>query len=313
MGSLLWITALLVTVHGQHCNDNHKRDELMHKIDEYFNHHTNFDVLKIVMEQYIYPEMYLIDLGRHPQDIQEHGHHHHHRNVLNVIRRGHADHAHELNHEIEHLRKEMEHIVHEMHHLNDVCVFEILYMIEEKLGLPHLGKTTVAPHTQHVTTQPLPTTQPPLSTTTTTVSPTTTLPPLNISNVCNGLEFVQAAALGIIQVNSKAGYCSDRTNSQSEALVLNTCHSGAPGTWTKGYNVMQNCRRIPKFTPIATFVFGMYPMDGTAMSGVFIKCTTKGFQMSVQICGHGPKIFDVEAGSTHGSRENGNNYYTINW
>lgn len=36
----------------------------------------------------------------------------------------------------------MEHIVHEMHHLNDVCVFEILYMIEGKFRFG-IGKLIV--------------------------------------------------------------------------------------------------------------------------------------------------------------------------
>ena len=44
---------------------------------------------------------------------------------------------------------------------------------------------------------------------------------------------------------------------------------------------MQNCARIPKYTPIATFLFGQYVTDGTSLSGVFLKCTPTGFEVKL--------------------------------
>ncbi|XP_061171771.1 uncharacterized protein LOC133181249 [Saccostrea echinata] len=270
----------------QHCNDPHKRNEIIHKVEDYFRHHPDLNLLQTVVEHYIYPDMYMVDLGRHPHHFHEHPHHH-----------------------------GLEHLVHDMDNLNNECVSEILYRIEEILGLPHLGKTTPITHAPHhtTTTTPAPITTTKVPFTTTTAPTTTTVPPLNVSHTCNGLEFVQTVAIGKTVVNTKAGLCTDGTHSQSEALVLKTCHAADPATWSKGYNVMQNCPRIPKYTPISTFVFGMYPMDGSAMSGVFIKCTSDGFQMSIQVCGHGPLIFNVHAGPGNQGRENANNYYTIDW
>lgn len=36
-------------------------------------------------------------------------------------------------------------------------------------------------------------------------------------------------------------------------------------------------------------------------------------QMAVQVCGHGPLIFEVQTGLNHSGRENPYNYYTVNW
>ncbi|XP_062598599.1 uncharacterized protein LOC134260031 [Saccostrea cucullata] len=309
MISFLWIIAVFAVVSCQHCDHPEKRDEIIHKIEDYFRHHPDLNLLQTVLEHYIYPDMYMVDLGRHPHHL--HHQHHHRREVLQ--KRAHGHHDDHQKHEIDKLRKEMEHLVHDLEHLDNTCISEILYKIEEILGLPHLGKTTQAPHVPHHTTAPAPSTPTTIPVTTTTTPTTTTVPPLNVSHTCNGLEFVQTVAIGKTVIHPEAGLCTDGTQSQSEALVLKTCHSAAPATWSKGYNVMQNCQRIPKYTPVSTFVFGMYPMDGSAMSGVFIKCTSDGFQMSVQVCGHGPLIFNIHTGAGSQGRENANNYYTVNW
>lgn len=306
--------------YGESCDNDHKKNEIIHKIDDYFKHHHNQELLKHVLEHYIYPDMYIVDLGRHYEVLQQEHHHHehhkppHHHHTSTIFgKRSHSQ------HEIDHLTKELEHLVKEMDDLNDACVLDIVYFVEGKLGLSHLGKTTVpthAPPTTHAvhhttTTTTTTTTKPQVTTTLPPV--TTTLPPLNIPHVCNGLEFVQAVAIGNTVLNPRAGLCTDGTHSQSEALVLNTCHADSPATWKSGYNVMQNCDRIPRYTPIATFLFGMYSMDGSSLSGVFINCTPNGFKMAVQVCGHGPLIFEVQTGLNHSGRENPYNYYTVNW
>lgn len=61
------------------------------------------------------------------------------------------------------------------------------------------------------------------------------------AHMCNGLEFVQAVAIGNTVLNNRAGLCTDGTHSQSEALVLNTCHADSPSTWKSGYNVINTC------------------------------------------------------------------------
>lgn len=48
--------------------------------------------------------------------------------------------------------------------------------------------------------------------------------------------------------------------------------------------VMQNCAQIPKYTPVATFLFGQYVSDGTVLSGVFLKCTATGFEVTTKYC-----------------------------
>ncbi|XP_062576400.1 uncharacterized protein LOC134238288 [Saccostrea cucullata] len=192
------------------------------------------------------------------------------------------------------------------HHIED----EIL------LRLPHAVSThPTTAHTTHPTHKvTTPTTTTTIKPTTTTVAPSTTSRPimLNISNSCDHLLFVRSLAIGKPLVSSDAGRCTDLTNSQSEALLLATCGAEPPKMWTQGQNVMQNCNRIPKFTPISTFLFGQYATDGTALSGVFIKCTAEGFQMAAQICGHGPQIFELrsEVGKT---RENADSYYIVQW
>uniref|UniRef100_K1PLY5 Uncharacterized protein n=1 Tax=Magallana gigas TaxID=29159 RepID=K1PLY5_MAGGI len=198
--------------YGESCDNDHKKN---------------------VLEHYIYPDMYIVDLGRHYEVLQQEHHHHEH---------------HKPPHH--HHTSTMEHLVKEMDDLNDACVLDIVYFVE--------------------------------------------------AHVCNGLEFVQSVAIGNTVLNPRAGLCTDGTHSQSEALVLNTCHADSPATWKSGYNVMQNCDRIPRYTPIATFLFGMYSMDGSSLSG-----------MAVQVCGHGPLIFEVQTGLNHSGRENPYNYYTV--
>lgn len=305
----------IAAAYGESCDNDHKKNEIIHKIDEYFKrHHHDQELLKHVLGQYIYPDMYMVDLGRDVHHLHEHpdhhNHHHHHHDQHTVYttfgKRSYDQ------HDIEHLTKELEHLVKEMDGLNNACVLDIVYFVEGKLGLSHLGKTTVTTHAPPTTHAVHHTTS---TTTTTTTKPpvTTTLPPLNVSHMCNGLEFVQAVAIGNTVLNPRAGLCTDGTHSQSEALVLNTCHADSPSTWKSGYNVMQNCDRIPRYTPIATFVFGMYSMDGSSMSGVFINCTPNGFKMAVQVCGHGPLIFEVQTGPNHSGRENPYSYYTVDW
>uniref|UniRef100_K1QFW1 Uncharacterized protein n=1 Tax=Magallana gigas TaxID=29159 RepID=K1QFW1_MAGGI len=99
---------------------------------------------------------------------------------------------------------------------------------------------------------------------------------------CDPLLFVRALATGVPLTHPDAGICTDNMHSQSEALLLRTCEASSPSTWTQGVNVMQNCAQIPKYTPVATFLFGQYVSDGTVLSGVFLKCTATGFENNVR-------------------------------
>ncbi|XP_048730876.1 uncharacterized protein LOC125648029 [Ostrea edulis] len=191
---------------------------------------------------------------------------------------------------------------------------------------PHKTTTTLPPTT--TTLPPTTTTIPPTTTTlppttamppTTTTIPittmteqpsTTTLPPLNLKT-CDAFAFVMALASGDKVLQQSAGLCSDGTHSQSEAVLLKTCKSPAPSTWTAGPKVIENCSRIPAYTPIATFEFGQYNMDSSSLSGIFVECTDDGFKMAAQLCGHGPEIYTIHKGGST-LRQDANSYFVVN-
>ena len=52
-----------------------------------------------------------------------------------------------------------------------------------------------------------------------------------------------------------------------------------PPMSTYELQVMQNCGRIPKYTPVSTFLFGQYTMDGSGVSGIFLDCLSDGFKV----------------------------------
>lgn len=54
---------------------------------------------------------------------------------------------------------------------------------------------------------------------------------------CDPLLFVRALATGVPLTHPDAGICTDNIHAQSEALLLRTCESSAPSTWTQGVNV----------------------------------------------------------------------------
>lgn len=181
--------------------------------------------------------------------------------------------------------------------------------------------TTVQVTTQPITTKkPVTTTMPPATTTmppaTTTMPPATTnmpgstLPPLNLKT-CDPLAFVMVLANGNQVLNDNAGLCTDGTHSAPEAVVMQTCKAPVPSAWTAGPKVLENCARIPAYTPIATFEFGQYNLDSSSLSGIFVECTDDGFKIAAQLCGHGPEIFTLHRGGST-LRQNPDSYYVIN-
>lgn len=57
------------------------------------------------------------------------------------------------------------------------------------------------------------------------------------TETCDAFAFVMALASGDKVLQQSAGLCSDGTHSQSEAVLLKTCKSPAPSTWTAGPKV----------------------------------------------------------------------------
>lgn len=112
-------------------------------------------------------------------------------------------------------------------------------------------------------------------------------------------------------LNDNAGLCTDGTHSAPEAVVMQTCKAPAPSAWTAGPKVLENCARIPAYTPIATFEFGQYNLDSSSLSGIFVECTDDGFKIAAQLCGHGPEIFTLHRGGST-LRQNPDSYYVIN-
>ncbi|XP_022319897.2 uncharacterized protein LOC111122402 [Crassostrea virginica] len=294
----------------QDCNNEHKRDEIVkalnHLVDPRHPHILN-------ATKSFYADMLLYDLQHNHQpqaipdkrDLKRGAHH------LAEKRAHHHDLSH-VQHDLDHYKREM------MEHMNLICVSQILWELENLLSYPHEVTTHSTPPTSHVThhrtttAKTTTTSTTTTKTTSTTHAPTTTVPMLNVSAECDPLSFVRALANGVPLVHPYAGRCTDTTNTQSEALILTTCESPAPTTWKQGLNVMQNCARIPKYTPIATFLFGQYVTDGTSLSGVFLKCTPTGFEMSVQLCGHGPQIFELRSGSGS-ARQDANSYFIVEY
>ncbi|XP_062598515.1 uncharacterized protein LOC134259939, partial [Saccostrea cucullata] len=216
------------------------------------------------------------------------------------------------------------------------CLTKLQQYCEELLHIqPHSSHTTTQkptekPTTTHhvtphkTTTKEKTTTMPPTTTTvklttteattsqaaTTTAETTTVLPPLNLT-ICDAFAFVMALASGDKVLDRHAGLCSDGTHSQSEAVLYQTCKAPDASTWTAGPKVMDNCARIPAYTPIATFEFGQYNLDSSSLSGIFVECTDDGFKVAAQLCGHGPEIYTIHKGGST-LRQDANNYYVVN-
>eukprot|EP00105_Crassostrea_gigas_P017917 XP_011435870.1 PREDICTED: uncharacterized protein LOC105334201 [Crassostrea gigas] len=291
--SILSILDASFAVHVEVCDNEHKRDEII-KGFSHLVHDANNAELNASKDFYADMLLYALQNKQPPQAIP--------------AKRAHVHIDHHFSDKLEHYRKDM------LHHMNLICVSQILWELENILGYPHEVATVATQPTHHVTHAKTTTTtrHTTATTTTTTPIPTTTLPMLNVSAACDPLLFVRALATGVPLTHPDAGICTDNMHSQSEALLLRTCEASSPSTWTQGVNVMQNCAQIPKYTPVATFLFGQYVSDGTVLSGVFLKCTATGFEISVQICGHGPQIFELSSTSGN-TRQNADSYYIVEW
>ncbi|XP_046562125.1 uncharacterized protein LOC124271098 [Haliotis rubra] len=111
--------------------------------------------------------------------------------------------------------------------------------------------------------------------------------------------------------HGKAGRCADGAADRSEALVLSYCNVPDVDQWHPGLKVVDICCMVPAYTPVATFVFGIYVEDEHSISGVFLGCTDQGFSMAVQLCGHPPMIVNLTKTNAGGFVEDANNYHVL--
>ncbi|XP_060554098.1 uncharacterized protein LOC132715132 isoform X2 [Ruditapes philippinarum] len=112
--------------------------------------------------------------------------------------------------------------------------------------------------------------------------------------------------------NPNASICARGQHTSHEAFVLTECDvPTTPATWKQGVNVMSRCASsnpIPYDTPIASFDHGLYSSVGS-LSGVFLGCTSDGFQIAFQTCGRAPEITELQLGDLFS--QTSINYFTI--
>ncbi|XP_067686849.1 uncharacterized protein [Haliotis asinina] len=108
-----------------------------------------------------------------------------------------------------------------------------------------------------------------------------------------------------------AGRCVDGAADRSEAVVLSYCNVPDVNQWHPGPKVVDVCCMVPPYTPVATFVFGIYVEDEHGIAGVFLGCTDDGFSMAVQLCGHPPMIVNLTKANAGEFVEDANNYHVV--
>ncbi|XP_071103004.1 uncharacterized protein [Haliotis cracherodii] len=108
-----------------------------------------------------------------------------------------------------------------------------------------------------------------------------------------------------------ASKCPDGGSDRPEALVLSYCGVPEVDKWHPGPRVVDICCMVPPYTPVATFVFGIYVEDEHGIAGVFLGCTDDGFSMALQLCGHPPLVVNLTKSSGNGFVEDANNYHVL--
>ncbi|XP_045179940.2 uncharacterized protein LOC123539423 [Mercenaria mercenaria] len=134
---------------------------------------------------------------------------------------------------------------------------------------------------------------------------------VKITSTCQKYRSVSNIAVGEISSHPLAYLCPSGNRTSNEAFVLVNCNVGSPANWIKGLNVMENCDRIPTYTPIATFgaeYLGIHEHKG--LSGIFLGCIPGGFKMAYQDCDTSATIKHIENGNGSGI-DDPNTYFVI--
>lgn len=151
--------------------------------------------------------------------------------------------------------------------------------------------------------QPTTTTQP-VQHTATTAKQTS-----SVKYHCGKLSTVEGIVLDQHLEKQSAIPCQPgNRNGSDEAFVLINCNTPHPTMWKQGIHVLQHCKDIPTYTPVATFIGGTYH-PSLAESGVFMGCIDDGFKLGVQHCNATPTIDHVLKSSS--GLQNAEHYYVI--
>ncbi|KAJ6222154.1 hypothetical protein RDWZM_000699 [Blomia tropicalis] len=128
-------------------------------------------------------------------------------------------------------------------------------------------------------------------------------------------------AHGYVRCKSPAKYVGQYLGRDQEcvALVQTMCHRsghrpiGLTSTWRRAVRVKKNCKKIPKFTAIATFLGPNHHYDEPHLrqhTAIFYRCEKRGIRVYDQWRGH-PIRFRLIPWKGRTAQYSGNNYYTI--
>ncbi|XP_048753595.1 uncharacterized protein LOC125664839 [Ostrea edulis] len=124
-------------------------------------------------------------------------------------------------------------------------------------------------------------------------------------NTCDG----QLLEIGIIQrstvFNADSRHCPQSAVADEEGVVMAFCKAPEVDHWKRSLHVMNNCKSIPKYSPVSYFR-GNSVLRGTK-SGIFVECTGTSFVLARQLCSN-MFLEKVQVPSFLAS-----NYHVIEW